>query len=311
MSKKEKLRILHEVLGHSRKQNDEFLFKCPFCDHRKHKLSINVNKNVYKCWTCNTRGRSCRRIVRRFGTVPQLQVWDEVSDEIDLAAFADLFNTESDEPEILLDLPDDFVSLVSDKTPATGRMAMAYLQKRGLTKLDILKWKIGYCFSGEYEGRIIIPSFNGDGNLNYFIARKYNGNYHKYKNPKASKDIVFNELYIDWDLDLTIVEGVFDAINAGNAVPILGSTLSSNARLIQKIVLNDTPVYVALDADAAEKERKIIKTLLKYDVELYKIDVTGYEDVGSMPKEVFTERKSKAVFIDRDNYLLLDMLSAI
>jgi len=104
---------------------------------------------------------------------------------------------------------------------------------------------------------------------------------------------------------------VFDAINAGNAVPILGSTLGSNARLIQKIVLNDTPVYVALDADAAEKERKIIKTLLKYDVEMYKIDVTGYEDVGSMPREVFTERKSKAVFIDRDNYLLLDMLSAI
>ena len=80
---------------------------------------------------------------------------------------------------------------------------------------------------------------------------------------------------------------------------------------IKKIVFNDTPVYVALDSDAAEKERKIIKTLLKYDVELYKIDVSGYEDVGSMPKDVFEERKQNATFIDRDNYLLLNLLSAV
>jgi hypothetical protein len=46
-------------------------------------------------------------------------------------------------------------------------------------------------------------------------------------------------------------------------------------------------------------------------VELYKIDVAGYEDIGAMPREIFQERKAKAIFIDRDNYLLLDLLSAI
>jgi hypothetical protein len=51
--------------------------------------------------------------------------------------------------------------------------------------------------------------------------------------------------------------------------------------------------------------------LLRYDIELYKVDVTGYEDVGSMPKDIFIERKQNASLIDRDNYLLLDMLSAI
>mgnify|MGYP003677942533 CR=1 FL=1 len=68
---------------------------------------------------------------------------------------------------------------------------------------------------------------------------------------------------------------------------------------------------VALDPDAASKERRIIEMLLRYDIELYKIDVSGYEDVGSMPKEVFVKRKNKASFIDRDNYLLLDLLSAV
>ena len=107
------------------------------------------------------------------------------------------------------------------------------------------------------------------------------------------------------------MEGVFDAVVAGNAAPILGSTLQKDARLIQKIVYNDTPVYVALDPDAQKKENKLIQTLLKYDIELYKIDVNGYEDVGSMPREVFLERKQNASFIDRDNYLLLNLLSAI
>ena len=51
--------------------------------------------------------------------------------------------------------------------------------------------------------------------------------------------------------------------------------------------------------------------LLEYDIELYKIDVEGYEDVGSMPKHVFNERKNNATFIDGDNYLLVNLLSAI
>ena len=133
----------------------------------------------------------------------------------------------------------------------------------------------------------------------------------KYKNPRSSKNVVFNDLFTNWNDDLTIVEGVFDAINAGNAVPILGSTLRTDSDLLRKIVRNDTPCYIALDPDAANKERRIIQTLLRYDVELYKIDVSGYDDVGSMPKNVFAERKRVSKYIDRDNYLLLDLLSAV
>ena len=66
-----------------------------------------------------------------------------------------------------------------------------------------------------------------------------------------------------------------------------------------------------MDPDAAAKERKIIQMLLRYEIEVYKVDVSGYEDVGSMPKGVFEERKSNANLIDRDDYLLLDLLSAV
>ena len=174
-----------------------------------------------------------------------------------------------------------------------------------------MRWKIGFCYDGEFGGRVIVPSFGTTGYPNYFIARSYVGHRMKYKNPQASKNVVFNDLFINWNDDLVIVEGVFDAIRAGNAVPILGSTLRKDADLLRKIVRNDTPCYIALDPDAADKERRIIQTLLRYDVELYKIDVTGYEDIGEMPQDIFKERKANAKFIDRDNYLLLDLLSAV
>jgi len=305
-------KILRKVLGSQRESGGELLFRCPACDHHKHKLSVNLNKNVFKCWVCDYRGRNVRRLIRRFGTFTQLQQWDEITNRFDIERFSELFSEEPiEESKEQIEFPSEFISLTSKKLPATAKFAYRYLQERGLTDNDILRWKIGYCFNGNYRNRVVIPSFDDDGDINYFVARSHNGDSYKYKNPRASKDIIFNELFINWNDDLVLVEGIFDAINAGNAVPILGSTLRSDSRLLRKIVFNDTPVYIALDPDAANKERKIIKTLLRYDIELYKIDVSGYEDIGAMPREVFAERKKQASFIDRDNYLLLDLLSAI
>jgi len=312
MNKKEAKKILHETLGDHFDKGHEFLFSCPSCDHHKYKFSVNLDKNVFKCWVCDYRGHNIRRVIRRFGSYLQLQKWDAISDRADLEKFADLFSEPEHEtvrPKI--QLPEEFISLATENTPATGRYALKYLTSRGVTKDDILKWKIGYCFSGDYRNRIIIPSFDGNGDCSYFIARSYTGDSYKYKNPPASKDVVFNDLFVDWNSDLIVVEGVFDAIVGGNAVPILGSTLRSGSDLLRKIVQNDTPIYMALDPDAADKERRIIKMLLEYDIELYKIDVSGYEDVGSMPKEVLEARKNNAAFIDRDNYLLLNLLSAV
>ena len=312
MNKSEAKRILYEIAGYHKTSGSELLFKCPVCNHHKHKFSVNLDKNAFKCWVCDYRGRNIRRVVRRFGSYTQLQKWDQATNRVDLERFADLFVERRDEEsKERVELPSQFLSLTSKNLRATAKFAYRYLRSRGVTDDDILRWKIGYCFEGEYRNRVVIPSFDDDGDVNYFAARSYNGDSYKYKNPRASKNIVFNELFVDWNADLTIVEGVFDAIVAGNAVPILGSTLRKDSRLLQKIVMNDTPVYLALDPDAADKERRLIRMLLQYDIELYKIDVNGYEDVGSMPRQIFLQRKKEASFIDGDNYLLLNLLSAI
>ncbi len=40
---------------------------------------------------------------------------------------------------------------------------------------DIIKYNIGFCNEGPYGGRVIIPSYDDNGKLNYFIARDYKG----------------------------------------------------------------------------------------------------------------------------------------
>jgi len=311
MNKREAKKVLYDVLGHSIASGSETLYKCPVCQHHKFKLSINFDKNAFKCWVCDYRGRSIRRIVRRFGNYIHLQRWDATVGRIELERFLDFFEEPTNEAPLAIDLPAGFKTLTSRHKPATAMYAYRYLRNRGISDEDILRWKMGYCFDGVYRNRIIIPSFNENGQVNYFIARSYSGDYYKYKNPKASKNVIFNELSVDWESDLVLVEGVFDAVVAGNAVPILGSTMRSDSKLLQMIVMNDTPVYVALDSDAIEKENRIIQMLLSYDIELYKVNTSGYEDVGAMPKEIFLQRKKEATFIDGEDYLLLNLLSAM
>ena len=308
-----RIEILKDVLGYYSRTNDEYLFKCPKCDHHKRKFSVNLEKNVFKCWICDYSGRSIRRVVRRFGSFKDRQAWDETEDRVDINEFYDLFSeNKEEETEQFVDLPNEFVSLANGTDNHASRIPLKYLYDRGITKKDILQWKIGYCPTGKFGGRIVVPSFSLCGRANYFVARSYKRGGYKYMNPQASRDIVFNHLYLDFDEDLTIVEGVFDAIIAGpNAVPVLGSTLNEESPLFQEIVRNDTPVYIAFDRDAKKKENRLIEKFLEYGIEIYKIDTTAYDDVGAMPKANFLRLKKKATLINSDNYLLYRTLSSL
>tara|TARA_R100000664_G_C2757396_1_gene145614 strand:- start:1341 stop:2279 length:939 start_codon:yes stop_codon:yes gene_type:complete len=306
MSKRKKIAILKDILGEPYLNSEEYLFYCPSCKHHKKKLSVNIAKNVFKCWVCDWSGKNIKRIVRRYGDVNHKVDWPSLENEIDIASFNEqLFATSVTEKEIKVPLPEKFKTLTTNKNSYESRMAIKYLLNRGVDHEDILKWKIGFCNEGKYSNRIIIPSFSQTGHCNYFIARSYVFSNRKYLNPSADKDIIFNHLYIDWDEDLTIVEGVFDAIKAGyNSIPILGSTLREQSKLFQEIVKNDTPVYLALDPDAEKKSWRIIERLLKYGIEVYKINILPYSDVGEMSKGEFKKRKENAELIDSDNYLL-------
>ena len=301
-----KKHVLKKVLGSHYHSGDEILFYCPKCKHHKKKLSVNLDKNKFKCWICDYRGNSIRRLIKRHGSFLDQQEWAKYDATVEIASFEDVFSTEQEieeQYEQVINLPEEYKTLCSSSLSLASKPILRFLYDRGLTKQDILKWKIGYCPSGEYKERVVVPSFNEDGDINYFIARTYGRDWMKYKNPPASRDIIFNELYVDFDDDLVIVEGVFDAIVAGNAVPILGSSLKEGSKLLKKVVEHDTPVYIALDPDVETKAMRLIKKMLTLDIEVYKIDIRPYADVGEMTKKQFNIRKQDAQLMTNDSFL--------
>ena len=273
-------------------------------------MSINIEKDAYKCWVCDESGKKISKLVRRFGNQDQTSAWIELSGDVNISDFSAIMREEEAQKKeaTSISLPPEFVSLVG-LDDADAPRPMAYLRERGIVREDIIKWKIGYCKTGEYAKRIIIPSFDSKGQLNYFIARLYESGWNKYKNPPTSRDVVFNELNIDWNQEVVLVEGVFDAIKANNAIPALGSTLREASTLFTKIITNCKTVFIALDADAEKKSEKIIDSFLQYGIEVYRIPTGSYSDVGEMTKNQFKQQKSLASFIEREDYLLYKALT--
>jgi len=297
----EKLKLLKNAFGRCWSNGTEHLFQCPKCNHHKRKLSINVEKGVFKCWICDYSGTKVSQLVRRYAPSYYAD-YRQLEGEIDIAKYDTIFAEHVPEPPQIIDLPENFQTLTGKKT-RLKRRALNYLYSRGFSDKDILTWKIGFCDYGEYQDRVIVPSFDDDGNVNFFVGRSYTDDWMKYKNPQVSKDIIFNDLNIDWEDDVILVEGAFDAMKCKNAIPLLGSTLREKSRLFQKICEKKPNVYLALDEDAKGKEFLIAKKLREYGITVKTIQVTPYTDIGEMPQEVVEQRKQNADFVSEMDYL--------
>tara|TARA_R110000824_G_scaffold8737_3_gene39591 strand:- start:57378 stop:58304 length:927 start_codon:yes stop_codon:yes gene_type:complete len=302
---KEKIQILKEIFGHYYKSKSEYLFKCPFCAHHKRKLSINLHLNVFKCWVCDSKGKNIRSLIKRFGSEPLLRQWDVLTGTVDMsnAAITSLFTNESKAETPRLKLPEEFISLANKNLPLEAHSALRYLGKRRINIQQVRYFRMGFCHEGEYRNRIIIPSFNEEGYCNYFVARSYIGSKLKYKNPAATRDLIFNDLLINWERPVILVEGIFDAINAPNSIPILGSTLNTKSELFAKLIDKQPKVYIALDYDVEEKSLLLIKNMIEYGLEVYKMDTSKISDIGDSTKVEIETLQSEALLMDFDNII--------
>jgi len=143
-----------------------------------------------------------------------------------------------------------------------------------MSKYDIIKYNIGYCKSGRYKNMIILPTYDEDGNLNYFTGRSFESEpYIKYRNPEASRDIIPNEHLINWNIPIILCEGMFDAIAIKrNAIPLLGKNIQSN--LMKKIVTSVVEkIYIALDKDAMKQALRFCENLMAEGKEVYLVDL--------------------------------------
>jgi len=293
---------IETILGKSHKRaRDNYAFHCPFCNHRKPKLEINMatneeGHNPWECWVCQTRGRTIRSLLRQLKT-PSAQAADILKylpkgSEIEYKGLS------------IIELPKEYQPLYkASSTSVVANLVKNYLYERGLTDNDFIKYGIGYCTSGEYGGRAVIPSYSESGSLNFFVARSYDGNYFKYKNPEASKDIIFFESLINWNAPIILCEGVFDAIAIRrNAVPILGKSLSKS--LYKKLITsNVNEIYIALDTDARDRALEIAEDLLNQGKKVYMVDLPD-KDPSEMGFKTFTQFIQTAEELDFSKMML-------
>ncbi len=287
---------IENILGKSHKKaRENHAFHCPFCNHRKPKLEINMQtnekgENPWECWVCETKGRTIRSLLR------QLKTPKDTANEI-LKYIPKGSQIQYKELSII-ELPKEYQPLHSaSNTSVIANLVKNYLYGRGLNDIDFIKYGIGYCTSGEYGGRVIIPSYSSSNQLNYFIARSYDGNYFKYRNPEVSKDIIFFENLINWNAPIILCEGAFDAIAIRrNAIPILGKNISTS--LYKKILTSNlTDIYIALDQDAQTKALKIAEKFKSAGFRVYLIELPG-KDPSEMGFENFTKLVQNATELD-------------
>ena len=269
------LYILENLLGSSKKaSHEERLFYCPFCYHHKQKLSINIGTRFgfWKCWVCDTKGRKLTSLLYKINA--PLEIIKTISEHYhnDDHVLSDNYSEDHQE---LISLPKEYVPLYMEQDKFFKfQHALAFLKKRKLTRDDILRYQIGYCKDGEYADRIIIPSYNKDMNLNYFISRSfYDNSVMKYKNPPISKNIIAFENLINWNLPVILVEGVFDAIALRrNAIPLFGKVLYSSIETA--LITNKPPkIYVMMDNDASIDASRIEQRLSSYGLDVLHVPV--------------------------------------
>lgn len=188
-----------------------------------------------------------------------------------------LFTQIEEESESILMLPQQFQPLWEFSRDPEYKIAMAYLRGRGASMSDVMKHQMGYCTTGHYANRIIIPSYGADGRLNFFTGRTYykDDNYRPYLNPPASKNVVGFESLISWDFPIVICEGPMDALAIRrNAIPIFGKTLPK--RLWEEIVSNDVrDIYLALDRDALREASDMAEYLRREDRNVFVVEMDG------------------------------------
>lgn len=284
--------FLESVFGDGVRMKGSFSVTCPNCcsqperQHKK-KLSIRLSDGMHHCWICGIKGKTLKYTLKKYYP-DKIHEYSRIFDEPE---YNNVITSQDEVVEEIVRLPKNFIPLIMNVQDPDVIATRNYLYSRGLKNSDIYRWRFGTCTTGRFSRRVIMPSFDSEGTLNYFTARSIDDSGgRKYINCKASrKDIIFNELNLRWNEELTIVEGPFDLTKCNwNATALLGSTIDQNYLLFQKIVKNKTDVLLALDKDATYKRNKIADRLSSYGVNVRYLEYNDtYDDVGDMTNDVF------------------------
>ena len=292
------LSILKNFLGDPKSSinmetKKQFEFNCQSheCKHDvdKFNLAFDSENNIYKCWKCKDSG-IVHKLVNKYGSRE-----DDKRLKLILPTytgnFVNVFRRNTINHNLITcPLPEGYVPITSKINTPMHKKAYEYMTKdRKLSFEQLCKYKIGYTEIGAYKNRVIVPSFNDVGGVNYFEARtfikKVKPVYYKPdakvfvgKSVPDKFDIIFNEIDINWDLPIYLVEGVFDMFRIPNSIPMLGKTPSW--RLISKLIEHNSTVVICLDEDAFKDSFEIYEQLSSLELDVYFVDLKKLGDIS-------------------------------
>lgn len=274
--------ILREILGESKQgafspSEYQYQWNCKRCEEElgynknSYNFETNLAAGVCHCWRCGFSG-PISRLVKDYGGTELLKDYYAAVKDIKESKYYNigLFKDMAENAYLndYIKLPDTFTKI--DLKTCRKKKLVEYLEKRHITQDIIDLHNIGYTTWDEEKwqmrDRIIIPSYDSAGDLNYWVGRDFSGNPKKMKywNSKNDKnEIVFQESLIQWDATIYLCEGAVDALYFGNNVALLGKSLSKNTKIFQELYDKARAnIVICLDGDTELKETKRIYNLL-------------------------------------------------
>ena len=319
----EKLSLLESITQTSlSKDGINACIWCPFCRHsnkNKLKMVIHLEKNFFHCWLCDKKGSNVSYLISKISNskVDIAKKLFKVKSRDESFHFTEKTNSflGLDSNDIIVkenvEVPEGFDLLINayNSHDPDARDVFRYAIKRGANKRKFWNLRLGYSLSSDFRRCLILPSIDRNGEINYYTARKIDvstKDSFKYKNASAQKkNIIFNEININWKNPLTIVEGPLDLLKTNeNATCLLGSSLTEDMSLFKEIIANKTTVNLSLDADVYNKSLRIAKLLDSYNINVNIVDTRGYDDVGEMTREEFQIALSNAKSYTEKDHLL-------
>jgi len=254
---------------------------CPSCN--EHKFGINLFENRTHCFRCGFSPRPLDLVSALEKVNDPYKVLINIQD---LKSLPEPKVEQLEHKEHIL--PKEYRSLLVGSSN-TAKMARRYLQNRGfdINKLAMKAW--GYCASGNYAHRIIMPIIE-NGEIIYFHARSFVNATPKFKNPTFEEVGIGKSLMMynvdalqiyDW---VFVVESIMNAETLGDRAIAIGgkaiskyqvSTFLSRNTVTQKFI-------IILDPDALSEAIATAIELIRNGKEVKIIQLPESKDVNDL-----------------------------
>lgn len=270
----------------------EVHFNCVVCGESRHRMFVNLSSGKVHCHNCGyssniigliqwVEGVSWTRANEIFKDVKGTLILPEsVTRELTQNVFK---GERRDLQKRPIPLPEEYSLLNPEHTNISTKKALRYLtHTRKITKNQIVSHKFGYCSSGEYKGRVIIP-ITENGELRFWVARAVSSEAKMKEKSPSNEEYQISKSEVIFNIDraakkyhsIVISEGIFDALSWGDiGVSLLGKTLYQeqlNILLDYRNLLTE-PIYIAIDYDARNKATEMAQILSEYfDVRMINI----------------------------------------